>query len=378
MIQFPFAQWSNISGTNNISNTNTGFVGIGTSTPQQLLDVTGASGSFSSIASANAVFLQDHTNYRGVYLGFDATGQIGIIAGATIGTPSNLAFWNYNGSWFEAMRLTSAGNLGIGTTTPLARLQVGAGSNNSESPIAALGSAASSGPVNALSLVNSATAATGNEVDMSFHTAGNYSPTAKIGAIAESAQPTTDLAFSTYNAATGLTEKMRILGNGNMVIGSATQQNSSYLLDVYGTARAKSIVVNATGADFVFDSSYKLNSLPALKECIDKNHHLPEIASAKEMQMNGVDLGQNQVKLLQKVEELTLYLIDKEKQLNDEKQTTNKQQIEIDAQKDKLDLALQKTDLQQAQLKEQQEQIDQLKQHMQQLITEVKKSENNN
>jgi hypothetical protein len=155
---------------------------------------------------------------------------------------------------------------------------------------------------------------------------------------------------------TGGVDRLCVLNNGNVLIGQTAsngqpgQTNSAYKLDVAGGVRANSIVVNTTGADFVFDPSYKLNTLPALKEYIDQNHHLPEIASAKEMQKNGLNVGENQIKLLQKVEELTLYLIDKDKQLNDEKDIIGKQQQEID----------------------------QLKQQMQQLITEVKKSKNNN
>ena len=132
-------------------------------------------------------------------------------------------------------------------------------------------------------------------------------------------------------------DRLCVLNNGNVLIGQTVsgkpgQTNSAYKLDVAGGVRANSIVVNTTGADFVFDPSYKLNTLPALKEYIDQNHHLPEIASAKEMQTNGIDLGQNQVKLLQKVEELTLYLIDKDKQLSNEKKTNDAQQKLIEAQ----------------------------------------------
>ncbi|MGN6398302.1 MAG: hypothetical protein ACTHMI_22205 [Mucilaginibacter sp.] len=50
------------------------------------------------------------------------------------------------------------------------------------------------------------------------------------------------------------------------------------------------------------------------------------------MQTNGLDLGENQTKLLAKIEELTLYLIDKDKELSEEKQTINSQQRQLDAQ----------------------------------------------
>jgi hypothetical protein len=108
-------------------------------------------------------------------------------------------------------------------------------------------------------------------------------------------------------------ERMRILSNGNVLIGQSTQVNSTYLLDVNGNVRADKVVVNTSGADFVFDSSYNLLSLSEVENFIHQNHHLPQIASAKEMQNEGVDLGENQTKLLQKTEELTLYIIDQNK-----------------------------------------------------------------
>ena len=74
------------------------------------------------------------------------------------------------------------------------------------------------------------------------------------------------------------------------------------------------VTVNA-GADFVFDNDYQLKSLQDVQDFITKNRHLPEIASAKEMEENGLELGKMDIKLLQKVEELTLYLIEQNKEI---------------------------------------------------------------
>lgn len=102
---------------------------------------------------------------------------------------------------------------------------------------------------------------------------------------------------------------------GNVLIGKTSQTNSSYKLDINGNARANKIVVNTTGADFVFDSAYQLPKVDSLNAFIKKYHHLPDIQSAQEMQKQGLDVGENQMKLLQKIEELTLYIIDLRKQL---------------------------------------------------------------
>jgi hypothetical protein len=112
---------------------------------------------------------------------------------------------------------------------------------------------------------------------------------------------------------TGYNPKMAILTNGNVLIGKTSQTNTVYKLDVAGKIRADEIVVNTTGADFVFEPTYKLRSLAELEAFIKTNKHLPEIAPAKEMQENGVSAGEMQSKLLQKVEELTLYMIEQQK-----------------------------------------------------------------
>ena len=140
--------------------------------------------------------------------------------------------------------------------------------------------------------------------------------------------------------------------NGNVLIGQTTQVNPAYKLDVYGKARANEIVVNTSGADFVFDKEYSLRKLSDLKVYIDAHKHLPEIPSAKEMQANGMSIGEINTKLLQKVEELTLYLVEKDKEVKELQQVTQRQQ---------------KTN------QSQQEQIDQLKQQLIQITTALVK-----
>lgn len=69
--------------------------------------------------------------------------------------------------------------------------------------------------------------------------------------------------------------------------------------------------------DYVFDNDYKLISLSELEQFIKTKKHLPEIPSEKEVKENGINLGEIQGKLLLKIEELTLYMIEQEKQLKD-------------------------------------------------------------
>jgi len=80
-------------------------------------------------------------------------------------------------------------------------------------------------------------------------------------------------------------------------------------------SEAEEIVVDAVGADFVFEENYNLMCIDEVEKFVEENNHLPGIASAADMQQNGVSMGEFQIQLLQKVEELTLYMIDQNKKL---------------------------------------------------------------
>lgn len=93
---------------------------------------------------------------------------------------------------------------------------------------------------------------------------------------------------------------------GNVGIGTT---NPQHLLHVAGTIGAEEVIVTATGADYVFQPGYHLSPLNDVSAYIKENHHLPDIPSAAEMQAKGLNVGDLQVKLLAKVEELTLHMI---------------------------------------------------------------------
>ena len=97
-------------------------------------------------------------------------------------------------------------------------------------------------------------------------------------------------------------------------LGVGTTQ-PAHELDVAGTIRANEIIVNTTGADFVFADDYELRPLSEVKTFIQENKHLPEIKSAQEMQENGVGINELQTQLLQKIEELTLYILQQEERI---------------------------------------------------------------
>jgi hypothetical protein len=107
-------------------------------------------------------------------------------------------------------------------------------------------------------------------------------------------------------------------------------------LTVAGDIRAREVRVDINaGADFVFESDYSLLSLEELEQFITTNKHLPDIAPANEMEQNGIDMGEMQIKLLQKIEELTLYIIEQNKRMQEQDKKMQKLETEIEAIKNK-------------------------------------------
>ena len=99
-------------------------------------------------------------------------------------------------------------------------------------------------------------------------------------------------------------------------LGLGTASLSGYRLAVNGTIRAKEVRVNTGWSDFVFEEDYSLPTLSEVESHIKAHKHLPDIPSAAEVEAEGVELGVISSKLLQKVEELTLYVIAQEKRIN--------------------------------------------------------------
>jgi hypothetical protein len=101
---------------------------------------------------------------------------------------------------------------------------------------------------------------------------------------------------------------------GNVGIGTATPDAK---LTVAGNIKAREVEVKITaGADFVFENDYQLPDLKEVEKFVKANKHLPGIQSEKDMQENGLNLNEMNIRLLQKVEELTLYVIAQQKQID--------------------------------------------------------------
>ncbi len=136
---------------------------------------------------------------------------------------------------------------------------------------------------------------------------------------------------------------------GNVGIGTDSPDEK---LTVKGTVHAEEVKVDLTvpGPDYVFEKDYPLPALEEVKAYIDEHEHLPEVPSAKEMEEEGVNVGEMEMVLLKKVEELTLYVIDLE-QTNAQIRNQNGELIK-------------RLELMEARLSDQQHSLDALLEHL--------------
>lgn len=182
------------------------------------------------------------------------------------------------------------GNLGIGSITPLEKLHIESGA-------------------------------------LQFNNLGSGQDNVEIIKIAESTTPDEFSLVGMFNGggATGNSLKWRSTWNDNLFVlrgdgkvGLGTTSMGSHRLAVEGSIGAREIKVEATGwSDFVFENDYDLRTLEQVEEHIKENGHLPEIPSEAEVNENGINLGEMNAKLLQKIEELTLYLIEQNKKIEE-------------------------------------------------------------
>jgi Phage T4 tail fibre len=259
---------------NNTIVANDGFVGIGTASPDAKLTVNG-----------DAIFDFASFNHSSVRFGHDGNDRI--IADNSPNKIYGGGYWfrvhNESagvGKYIDVMALNDAGNVGIGTQTPSAKLHVTA--------------PASGTPIDAMI------------VDVtSFGTGAN--------AIASSY-------FKVRDVNAGNNIPFVIRGDGNVGIGTTAPDAK---LTVNGTIHTKEVRIDLAGAfavpDYVFAKEYQLKTLNEVDKYVKANNHLPEIPSAKEMTQNGMLVSEMNLSLLKKIEELTLYAIEQQKKLEAQK-----------------------------------------------------------
>lgn len=261
------------SGTSGIGTSSNENVGIGTITPQGKLHVYGGD-----------------TYLWGLNLGYGIN-----IAKITTDDASKPISFQIAGT--EYMRLSNNGNVGIGTTSPIDKLQIH-------------GTFISTGLYE------------GNGIYFSTTNGNTNWGVAQITPYIASNNGGVDgypggLEFKTKNPGISTsfpTTKMVIDANGNVGIGTTSPDQK---LTVNGKIHAQEVIVdlNVPVADYVFAKGYKLMPLPEVEQYVQANSHLPEIPSAAEVKEKGMNMGDMQNQLLKKVEELTLYVIQQDKRI---------------------------------------------------------------
>jgi hypothetical protein len=137
--------------------------------------------------------------------------------------------------------------------------------------------------------------------------------------------------FSPLRFATGGQPRLAILENGFVGIGTLTP---TVELTVAGKVHARELKVNVkagTAPDYVFQPTYELPSLSYVAGYINQHRHLPNVPTATEMENEGVDVGEMNMLLLKKVEELTLYILEQDKQIKEINAKVESMQNEINS-----------------------------------------------
>ncbi|GGH79770.1 hypothetical protein HNQ91_005009 [Filimonas zeae] len=349
-----------------------GSVGVGTLSPTSKLDVNGLitstgnstagmtpvtnisalsgykiSGNIANLAQNGITFTS----------GFGGGAAIGFYRGSSYNTGidfyTNTTANASAGGMIHRMRLNEQGNLGLGTTTPVYKIHSYAAANTTIAsaliageyfgPIIGVKSSTSS--YYALNVVNNLLQpeVNGQGTSLLYVRAdgnvgiGTSTPANKLyvngnmGISGPIYMPGGTLYSDVNNMAslhnggfvwanTANTTSKMVLGSdatlslyGNMYIGTTNNQKD---LNVNGKIKTRKVTVTQTNwPDYVFDSSYQLKPLHQVEKFITANKHLPEVPSAATVAKEGIDLGDNQVVLLKKIEELTLYIIQQNKRI---------------------------------------------------------------
>jgi hypothetical protein len=252
--------------------TDNGDVAIGTTTPRGKLDIWGG-----------AMYIT----------GSDLAGTL--VAGVQAG----VAYLG-NNSLTNGIAISGDNRVGITTSTPQATLSLGSGNVNGKSLLIK-----DDGTVNGVQAgMGIDMSGTSRELSIFHSTSDGVNGIISFGRRLEGP--------GTY------TEAMRITGAGSVGIGTVKTNDAAYKLFVESGIRTAKVKVDASAnwPDYVFHATYRLRSLREVEQYIKQYHHLPEVPSTEEVEKEGVNLGDNQAVLLKKIEELTLYVIEQEKQID--------------------------------------------------------------
>ena len=294
------------NGSHILSN-NTGNVGIGVNPPAYKLDIDGRmrirTGTIGSVSTSSGMWLEDYRNGTNrIFFGMQDSIHAGFY-GAGTGDVG----WDFN---FNA----SNGNIGIGVEDPSDKLHV-KGFMRLD-PAGAYGGAR----LKMYSATN---------IDQSYIAFYNQfsapNPSATVGYSSGNDHlllscGTGDMFLSDAGLGIETASPMAKLHvNGNVMIGTGSPA-LGYSLSVNGKIISEEVRVALSGTsnwpDYVFENDYRLMPLSQLEKFISQQKHLPDIPSASQVKKEGFDVGDMNRRLLEKIEELTLYIIGQDKKLN--------------------------------------------------------------
>lgn len=271
-----------------------GKVGIGTTAPGYLLDVANRmrlnQGTLNSIFTTPGIWLTDYRDGTDrMFIGMQDSIRWGIYGGGTGGFG-----WGFNYS-------SKTGNVNIGNSAgETYRLQVsgsdyGIGMYNQGGNF--YGNMTSDGSDNLL-------------IESQYSNLFGGTPAKHILLN----PPSATIFFAPGNVGVNTnTPNARFHVGGTVYIGTSTGTPATgYQLSVKGKIISEEVKVSLSSSwpDYVFGSNYKLMPLEQLEQSINNNKHLPNIPAAAEVEKNGILLGDMNKRLMEKVEELTLYIID--------------------------------------------------------------------
>lgn len=305
-------------------------LGVGTPTPVGTLHVHSAEGITPPVApgvdnGTRDIFPNDYQTILHVTNTFTGLGEMdGFTIDQFNGSvtihqyeQANVSLLGYQGTGFT---LTPSGNFGLGTTSPSSRLHVNGNAYvdgtftatrrtciGSDCQVLTIGKAHTDG-------MNAGTAYLGFNAQASgttwtLQSDGEYNGGAVVWATMRG-----DILFANIPSNTDYSSSQAISEN-------ALRSHINLKLGADGTLMAKEIKVTLTGwPDYVFDKGYNLMPLTETEQYIEANGHLPNVPSAAEVETDGMSVGEMNKVLLQKVEELTLYVIELQKQIDELKQ----------------------------------------------------------
>lgn len=207
----------------------------------------------------------------------------------------------------------NGGNLGVGTTSPIEKLHINGGN-------LVVDNAAPFMYLRANGLTAGYLNASGNNIGLTT-TASNNTGVLYLGAKGQgivSIEPNGQFSVNTGNPGA-----FRVHPDGRVTVGPKAA--SGYWFAVGGSMICEELKVQLINnwPDYVFKDDYKLRTLDDLRKYISENNHLPGIPAAAEVEKNGIDVGDMQKRLMEKVEELTLYVLQLQNEIRSLKGTVN-------------------------------------------------------